>query len=133
MSRAKGKTQPTDRADALRRLRDAREFHEAGVSLRDTAPKPAISLFVQAGIAASDALCGLALGEYWRGDAHLGATRLLSETGEDGKSAARALRTLLGFKDGVQYTSASFNTAEVLRAERCSAAILTSAERRAGR
>ena len=49
MSRASGKTQPTTRADALLRLRDAREFHEVGASVRASTPKSAISLFVQAG------------------------------------------------------------------------------------
>lgn len=79
MSRASGKRQATNRADALLRLRDAREFHEAGSEVQSTRPKAAISLYVQAGIAATDAICGMVLGEYWRGDQHVGATTLLSE------------------------------------------------------
>ena len=133
MSRSRGKVQTVDRADSLRRLRDAREFHDAGVSIQTTAPKASMSLFVQAGIAASDALCGLVLGEYWRGDAHLGALKLLAEAGNNNSPLTTSLRILLGFKDGVQYSAQSFNTPEVLRAERASSTLLQAAERAAAK
>ena len=133
MNRASGKRQKTHRADALLRLRDAREFHGAGDDVRDTKPKAAISLFVQAGIAASDAVCGIALGEYWRGDQHLGATTLLSEVTPDGKDLAKSLRVLLGMKDQAQYSSRSFGDGELIRAERASLALLTAADTRAAR
>lgn len=131
MSRASGKTQATTRADALLRLRDAREFHQVAVGVRPTATKSAISLFVQAGIAASDAICGMALGEYWRGEAHSGATKLLGEVTPGGRSLAKSLGTLLTMKDGAQYSTRLFNESEALRAERASAALLADAEARA--
>lgn len=133
MSRASGRRQTTNRADALLRLRDAREFHEAGDEVRATRPKAAVSLYVQAGIAASDAICGLALGEYWRGDQHTGATALLSDVTPSGKDLARSLRVLLGIKDQAQYSSRAFGDGEVVRAERVSLALLTATESRAAR
>lgn len=131
MSRASGKRQQTTRGDALLRLRDAREFHQVGASVRAATPKSAISLFVQAGIAASDAVCGMALGEYWRGDAHSGAISLLSDVSPNGKELGKHLGTLLGMKDGAQYSTRIFNDSEALRAERASAALLAAAEARA--
>lgn len=133
MSRASGKTQPTTRADALLRLRDAREFHEVGATVRASTPKSAISLFVQGGIAASDAICGMALGEYWRGDAHAGAIKLMGEVSPDGKTLSKSLATLLTIKDAAQYSSRMFNDTEAVRAERASAALLAAAEKRAAR
>lgn len=131
VTRATGKTQATTRPDALLRLRDAREFHEVGSLVRDAKPKAAITLFVQAGIAASDAICGMALGEYWRGDSHTGATSLLGEVTPGGKELARSLRTLLGMKDESQYSTRTFRDAEAIRAERASAALIAGAETRA--
>jgi len=55
----------------------------------------------------------MALGEYWRGDSHTGATGLLGEVTPDGKDLAKALRTLLGMKDESQY-STRYGTGEAL-------------------
>lgn len=131
MSRASGKSQPTTRADALLRLRDAREFHEVAASVRAETPKSAISLFVQAGIASSDAICGMALGEYWRGDAHAGAIRLIGEVSPDGKALAKSLGTLLTIKDAAQYSTRVFSASEAVRAERASWTLLAAGEKRA--
>ena len=133
MTRASGKRQATNRADALLRLRDAREFHDVGSTVRATKPKAAITLFVHAGIAASDALCGMNLGEYWRGDSHVGATNLLGDVTPDGKELARLLRALLGMKDESQYSTRTFNNSEAVRAERASLALIVAAETRAAR
>lgn len=133
MTRTSGKRQVTNRADALLRLRDAREFHEVGSAVRVTKPKTAITLFVHAGIAASDAICGMALGEYWRGDSHVGATNLLGDVTPGGRELARSLRTLLGMKDESQYTSRTFGDSEAIRAERASLTLITAAETRAAR
>lgn len=128
MSRQSGKRQATNRADALLRLRDAREFHEVGSSVRATKPKAAITLFVQAGIAASDAICGMALGEYWRGGSHTGATSLLGDVTPDGNELAKSLRTLLGMKDESQYSTRTFSDSEAIRAERASLVLIAAAE-----
>lgn len=133
MTRASSKRQATNRADALLRLRDAREFHEVGSLVRATKPKAAITLFVQAGVAASDAVCGMTLGEYWRGDSHAGATSLLGDVTPNGTDLAKALRTLLGMKDGAQYSTRTFSDSEVVRAERASLALIAAAESRSAR
>ncbi|HSV38410.1 MAG TPA: hypothetical protein VLI04_06570 [Nocardioidaceae bacterium] len=133
MTRGSGKRQVTNRADALLRLRDAREFHEVGSTVRTTKPKTAITLFVHAGIAASDAICGMAHGEYWRGDSHLGATNLLGDVTPDGKKLAKSLRALLGMKDESQYSTRIFSDSEAVRAERASLALIAAAETRAAR
>ena len=96
--------------------------------MRTIKTKAAISLYVQAGIASSDAICGMALGKYWRNDQHLGATTLLSDVMPDGKDLSKSLRILLGMKDQAQYSSRTFGDGEMLRAERADLALLTAAE-----
>lgn len=79
MSRSgRGRTQPFNRSQGRERLEYARRCHEAAelVGSDDTdsyAAKVAVSLYVLAGIAASDAICGVSVGERWRGEDHRGA------------------------------------------------------------
>lgn len=127
------KTAADQPADALLRLRDAREFLEVGSPVRDTKPKAAITLFVQPGIAASDAICGMTLGEYWRGDSHAGATSLLGDVTPNGRELAKSLRTLLGMKDGAQYSTRTFSASEAVRAERAVLAWIAAGEARSAR
>jgi hypothetical protein len=75
----------------------------------------------------------MALGEYWRGDSHLGATNLLGDVTPDGRDLARSLRALLGMKDESQYSTRTFSGSEAIRAERASLALITAAETRAAR
>lgn len=57
-------------------------------------------VFVTAGIAASDVICGIKKGKYVKGDDHSSAISLLKEVDED---AAKALSFLLSIKNRVQY------------------------------
>lgn len=58
---------------------------------------------VLAGIAASDAICGLALGERSSGEDHAQAVTLLRRATHPATKAANSLRRLLAEKTPVQY------------------------------
>jgi hypothetical protein len=58
---------------------------------------------VLAGIAASDAICCLRLGERSRGENHQEAVGLLARATPDGAQVAQALERLLGIKDQSHY------------------------------
>jgi hypothetical protein len=58
---------------------------------------------VLAGIAASDAICCLRIGERPRGDNHQEAMALLGRATPDGSRLAQALERLLGIKDQSHY------------------------------
>lgn len=79
MSRSsRGRTEAFHRAQGRQRLDYACKCHEAGhlvgSDLADTyAAKVAVSLYVLAGISASDAIGAGAIGERWRGEDHAGA------------------------------------------------------------
>lgn len=72
------------------RLRKARQFLDAAVTIRDFADDEAsigdafVTLCVHAGIAAADAICCYALGEHARGDSHQEALQLLKKVKPDG-------------------------------------------------
>ena len=61
-------------------------------------------LAVNASIAASDAICGLALGKRAAGDAHDEAVKLLSTATVNGAKYANDLRRILSVKSDVQYS-----------------------------
>lgn len=63
----------------------------------------AAGLAVLAGIAASDAICGARLGRIHRGEDHVGAQDLLSESTPDGRKLAVHLGRLLSIKDAAHY------------------------------
>ena len=63
----------------------------------------AAGLSVLAGIAASDAICGIRLSRIHRGDDHLGAQDLLRRATQDGSKLASQLGRLLSFKDAAHY------------------------------
>ncbi len=60
-------------------------------------------LAVLAGIAASDAICGMRLGRIHRGDDHTGAQDLLRQATQDGSKLAAQLGRLLSLKDTAHY------------------------------
>lgn len=63
----------------------------------------AVGLAILAGIAASDALCGLRLGYVHRGEDHRAAADLLQQATPDGAKLAADLRRLLSLKDAAHY------------------------------
>jgi len=58
---------------------------------------------ILAGIAASDAICGLRLGRLHRGDDHRGAVDLIRRATKDGPKLAAQLQRLLTLKDAAHY------------------------------
>jgi hypothetical protein len=63
----------------------------------------AAGVAILAGIAASDAICGLRLGRLHRGDDHRGAVDLIRSTTKDGPKLAAQLQRLLTLKDAAHY------------------------------
>lgn len=63
----------------------------------------AAGVAILAGIAASDAICGLRLGRVHRGDDHRGAADLIRSATKDGPKLAAQLQRLLTLKDAAHY------------------------------
>ncbi len=70
---------------------------------RDEYLNVAAGLAVLAGIAASDAICGIRLGYLHRGEDHHGAEDLLRTATPDGDKLATVLGRLLSVKDAAHY------------------------------
>jgi hypothetical protein len=70
---------------------------------RDEYLNVAAGLAILAGIAASDAICGIRLGYVHRGDDHRRAQDLLRTATPDGQKLATNLGRLLGLKDAAHY------------------------------
>ncbi len=117
------RTSPCRPDEAKARLRAAQAYLEvAGIVLqergRDEYLNVAAGLAILAGIAASDAICGLRLGRIHRGDDHRGAQDLLQEATPDGPKLATNLGRLLSLKDAAHYgvlVVASRRASEALR------------------
>ncbi|CAN5898088.1 hypothetical protein BH23ACT10_BH23ACT10_03450 [soil metagenome] len=96
------------RAQANARLDHARAFLEVAelVGTQDddlATPNVTASLAVLAGIAASDAVCCLAVGQRSRGQDHRLAIDLLTQVAGIGDSMAKDLGRLLALKDDAHY------------------------------
>ena len=70
---------------------------------------------VTAGINASDAITGYLLGQRAGGE-HSEALELLTQAGDDGRTAARQLSQLLGFKAPAQYDPAPISEKDAIKA-----------------
>lgn len=96
-------------ADEARiRLATAQAYLEvAGAVLKERSASEyrnvAAGVAVLAGIAASDAICGLRLGRLHRGDDHRGAVDLIRAATKDGAKLAAQLQRLLTLKDAAHY------------------------------
>ena len=95
-------------ADARLRLRTAQAYLDVATSVlgerdRDEYLNVAAGDAILAGIAASDAICGLTLGYLHRGDDHHAAEDLLRGATHDGQHLATVLRRLLNLKDAAHY------------------------------
>ena len=94
------RTSPCRPDEAKARLRTARAYLEVAGSVlqergRDEYLNVTAGLAILAGIAASDAICGLRLGRIHRGDDHRGAQDLLQGATPDGSKLATNLGRLL--------------------------------------
>lgn len=107
------RTVATSAADVNTRAKHARGFIAAAELVREFGSDAGISptsnivgsLAILAGIAASDAICGKALGKRAGGEAHDDAIRLLASATLDGPAYSRDLRRLLSVKTNVQYST----------------------------
>jgi len=103
----------------------AQEFLAAADLVGDIADAH-VTLCVHAGIAASDVICCIALGEHAQGENHSQAIALLKTAD---KAAARHLSTLLALKTKSGYSRTAMTTAERTRAGRAAGALLEAARR----
>jgi hypothetical protein len=102
------RTAPCTAAEARARLGTARAYLDVALRVMDEPARAeylnvAAGLSVLAGIAASDAICGIRLGRIHRGDDHLGAQDLLKQATQDGSKLASQLGRLLSLKDAAHY------------------------------
>ncbi len=112
-------------SDVRQRAATAREHYQVTLerlAIAEARPGPsseaqvAASNAVSAAIAASDAICGAANGEWVSDQDHKAATSMLKTVRPDGASLARHLGSLLSDKMLFQYgTFCTFNTAEAAR------------------
>jgi hypothetical protein len=104
---SKSKTRQITESQARARLAEAEVSLEIARmfdgSLNPAERKVASSNAVLAGIAASDAICGLLLGERAAGDDHRQAVDLLAQAIRPSSKAANSLRRLLTQKTPLQY------------------------------
>ena len=96
-------------AEARARREQAKAFIDvAEMVLGDPAPQThanvAVALAVLAAIAASDAICGLRLGRYSRGQDHDSAAALLETVDLPDSTLPAKLRRVLASKDNVHYS-----------------------------
>ena len=106
--RGHSRTTPCNGQQAGQRLRQAEGFlrwAQAALADKDDEVNLNVAalLAVQAGIAASDALCGNALGYYSRSQQHGDAANLIRSIQPGGAELASTFRQLAGTKDNAQY------------------------------
>lgn len=128
-----GKTGP---ATVEGRLRKAEQFMEAADTIHELADDERdvadayVTLCVHAGIAASDAICGAALGQHVRGDDHSAAVAQLSKVRPNGRDLAESLRTLLSMKTRAGYSHERVSAHDRKRAGRAAQKLLSAARDR---
>jgi hypothetical protein len=96
------------RSDSEIRCRTSAAYLEVaelvlGEPIREEFLSVAAGLAVLAGIAASDAICGIRLGSRYRGDNHRDAAGVLETATRDGADLANALSRLVDLKDEAHY------------------------------
>lgn len=111
------RTTPCTPEQAKARLAQARAFIDvADLVLDEPSTRPethvAAALAVLAAIAASDAICGLRLGRYARGQDHAQAVALLESVDLPGPSVAAKLRRVLAAKDNAHYSPVLMSRAD---------------------
>jgi hypothetical protein len=120
------------------RMRKAAQFLEAAEILRDAADDQEevgdslVTLCVQAGIAAADAMCCQALGEHAQGEDHAQALDLLRRVGGAGPQLASALAVLLAMKTKASYDAIPVSGEQRTRAHRRAKQLVDAARQRVG-
>ena len=109
MSRPRGKITECTPAEARDRRDQARAFIDvAEMVLTESASRHeaqvAAALAVLSAIAAADAICGLTLHRYSRGQDHAQAVKLLEKVSLDDTTLPAKLRRVLASKDAVHYS-----------------------------
>lgn len=107
------------------RLKKAVEFLDGAILIEDM-PDAAVSLLVNAGIAAADVICGARLGVYAAGENHNDAIALLAKADP---GAEKHLRALLNVKTKVSYTHQPTTADERKRTRRAAEALVEAARR----
>jgi hypothetical protein len=120
------RTRPSSRNIRLGRLKKARQFLDAAILIDDEMSDAAVTLLVNAGIAAADVICGVRLGKYSVGENHNQAVALLGQA-EPGME--KHLRSLLNVKSKVAYTHQSATSAERNKSRRAAEALVEAARR----
>jgi hypothetical protein len=121
-----GCTRKSSNAFQAGRLSKATEFHDAATLIEGDAPNAAVDLFIDAGIAAADVICGSKLGEYATGENHNEAIALLEKAQP---AVGRYLRTLLNMKSKVAYTHQSVSSDHREKASRAASKLVEAARR----
>jgi hypothetical protein len=125
-----------DETIARGRLAKAEQFLEVAMTVRNLADDEAdvgdalVTLWVHAGIAASDVICCKALGHFVQGDDHLQAIAELSKVTPDGKQLGNDLRALLQMKTRAGYGAASVTADQRKRAWRRAESLVEAARSR---
>ena len=125
--------------EARRRLSTAQAYlNVAGSVLEECSQDDeylnvAAGLAVLAGIAASDAICGIRLGRLHRGEDHRGAADLLRTATPDGARLATVLGRLLGLKDAAHYGAPVVSPRKAADARKWAAQLVKRAEEEAER
>ena len=94
-----------------------------------TNPHVAAALAVLAAIAATDAICGLRLGRYSRGQDHDNAAALLETVDLPDPTLPTKLRRVLASKDNVHYSPRLISNADAQALVRQARALVDAAER----
>lgn len=132
--RARGRVTTCTPAEARGRREQARAFlGVADLVLVEPAARAethvAAALAVLAAIAATDAICGLQLGHYSRGQDHDQAIDLLQTVDLDDTTLPATLRRILSSKDFVHYSPRLVSAADAQALVRQARALVEAAER----
>lgn len=132
--RAKGRVTDCTSEQARARRAQARAFLDvAELVLEEPSTQSethvAAALAVLAAIAAADAICGLRLGRYSRGQDHDQAADLLATVDAGDPSLAAKLRRVLAAKDTVHYSPRLIARNDAQGLIRAAAALVEAAER----
>ena len=119
-------------AESRARRDQARTFLDvAGLVLTEDRREAhvAAALAVLAGVAAADAICGLSLGKWSRGQDHAQSARLLGEVALQDPTLPTKLRRLLADKDAAHYSSSLLTVDKANAMVRQATALLAEADR----
>lgn len=120
------RTVSADKTVRAGRLSKAKQFLRVADDARELAEDAevadaAVTLYIHAGIAASDAICSAALGKHAQGESHQQAIQLLSTVD---KEASSSLRALLGMKTRAGYGYDPVSSQDLLRAARAARSLV---------